>query len=214
MAFLRSRIERSSLIDNVKSATDFMIARKVAVVDDFGEVGMGSAATLKDMAARVIVTEVDPICVLQDAMDGYKVTTMEEAALEGSIIVTTTGGCDLIYGRHLSFLEDDATKKAVNCVNIKLQVDRFQVTSGSHVILLAENRVVNLANATGHLSFIMSSSCSCQVLAQDALWSDANSFSVGLHRLPKVLDEEVVVSHLQKLGAKLTRLHLVQYYHY
>ncbi|KAF9385800.1 S-adenosyl-L-homocysteine hydrolase [Podila verticillata] len=184
-----------------------MIARKVAVVDDFGEVGMGSAATLKDMAARVIVTEVDPICVLQDAMDGYKVTTMEEAALEGSIIVTTTGGYVEIK---IVWLK----KKAVNCVNIKLQVDRFQVTSGSHVILLAENRVVNLANATGHLSFIMSSSCSCQVLAQDALWSDANSFSVGLHRLPKVLDEEVVVSHLQKLGAKLTRLHLVQYYHY
>ncbi|KFH61958.1 S-adenosyl-L-homocysteine hydrolase [Podila verticillata NRRL 6337] len=183
-----------------------MIVRKVAVVDDFGEVGMGSAATLKDMAARVIVTEVDPICMLQDAMDGYKVTTMEEAALEGSIFVTTTGGCDLIYGRHLSFLENDAT--AVNCVNIKLQVDRFQVTSGNHVILLAENRVVNLANATGHLSFIMSSSCSCQVLAQDALWSDVNSFSVGLHRLPKVLDAEVVISHLQKIGAKLTKLHL------
>ncbi|KAF9205565.1 S-adenosyl-L-homocysteine hydrolase [Podila verticillata] len=178
-----------------------MIVRKVAVVDDFGEVGMGSAATLKDMAARVIVTEVDPICVLQDAMDGYKVTTMEEAALEGSIFVTTTGGYVEIK---IVWLK----KKAVNCVNIKLQVDRFQVTSGNHVILLAENRVVNLANATGHLSFIMSSSCSCQVLAQDALWSDVNSFSVGLHRLPKVLDAEVVISHLQKIGAKLTKLHL------
>ncbi|KAF9903602.1 S-adenosyl-L-homocysteine hydrolase [Linnemannia zychae] len=218
---------RESLIDGIKRATDVMIAGKVAVVAGFGDVGKGSAAALKSMGARVIVTEIDPICALQAAMDGYEVTTMEEAAMEGNIFVTATGGRNVIYGSHISVMKDDAIlcnmghsdveidvawleKNALSRVNIKPQVDRFRVASGNHIILLAEGRVVNLACATGHPSFVMSNSFSCQVLAQVALWSDAKTYPVGVHRLPKVLDEEVAESHLQKIGVKLTKLNQSQ----
>ncbi|KAG0269176.1 S-adenosyl-L-homocysteine hydrolase [Actinomortierella ambigua] len=218
---------RESLSDGIKRATDVMIAGKVAVVAGFGDVGKGSAAALKSMGARVIVTEADPICALQAAMDGYEVTTMEEAALEGDIFVTATGGRDVICGKHMSVMKDDAIvcnighsdveidvvwlkKNAVNCVNIKPQVDRFQVASRNHIILLAEGHVVNLGCATGHPSFVMSNSFSCQVLAQVALWSKPETYPVGVHRLPKVLDEEVAASHLQKIGVKLTKLSRAQ----
>ncbi|KAF9358096.1 S-adenosyl-L-homocysteine hydrolase [Mortierella sp. AD094] len=218
---------RESLIDGIKRATDVMIAGKVAVVAGYGDVGKGSAAALKGMGARVIVTEVDPINALQAAMEGYEVTTMEEAVNEGNIFVTTTGCRDIIRGEHFAAMKDDSIvcnvgqfnieidvawlrENAVSHVNIKPQVDRFKLASGNHVILLAEGRLVNLGCATGHPSFVMSNSFSNQVLAQIALWTDIESYPLGVHRLPKKLDEEVAASHLAKIGVKLTKLTSVQ----
>ncbi|KAF9143928.1 S-adenosyl-L-homocysteine hydrolase [Mortierella sp. GBA39] len=208
-------------------ATDVMIAGKVAVVAGYGDVGKGSAAALKGMGARVLVTEIDPINALQAAMEGYEVTTMEEAVVEGNIFVTTTGCRDIIRGEHFAAMRDDSIvcnighfdieldvawlkKNAINHVNIKPQVDRFQVASGNHIILLAEGRLVNLGCATGHPSFVMSNSFSNQVLAQIALWTDIESYPLGVHMLPKKLDEEVAASHLAKIGVKLTKLTPVQ----
>ncbi|KAF9324381.1 S-adenosyl-L-homocysteine hydrolase, partial [Podila minutissima] len=208
-------------------ATDVMIAGKVAVVAGYGDVGKGSAAALKGMGVRVIVTEIDPINALQAAMEGYEVTTMEDAVKEANIFVTTTGCRDIIRGEHFAVMKDDSIvcnighfdieldvawlkKNAVNHVNIKPQVDRFQVASGNHIILLAEGRLVNLGCATGHPSFVMSNSFSNQVLAQIALWTDIESYPLGVHMLPKKLDEEVAASHLQKIGVKLTKLTPVQ----
>ncbi|KAF9585833.1 S-adenosyl-L-homocysteine hydrolase [Lunasporangiospora selenospora] len=218
---------RESLIDGIKRATDVMIAGKVAVVAGYGDVGKGSAAALKGMGARVIVTEIDPICALQASMDGFQVTTMDEAALEGNIFVTAVGCRDIICGEHMSVMKDDAIvcnighsdveidavwlkKNAVSRVNIKPQVDRFQVASGNHIILLAEGHVVNLACSTGHPSYVMSNSFSCQVLALVALWRDNDKFPIGVHRLPKLLDEEVAAAHLPNIGAKLTKLNRLQ----
>ncbi|KAG0094803.1 S-adenosyl-L-homocysteine hydrolase [Podila epicladia] len=218
---------RESLIDGIKRATDVMIAGKVAVVAGYGDVGKGSAAALKGMGARVIVTEIDPINALQAAMEGYEVTTMEDAVKEANIFVTTTGCRDIIRGEHFAVMKDDSIvcnighfdieldvawlkKNAVNHVNIKPQVDRFLMASGNHIILLAEGRLVNLGCATGHPSFVMSNSFSNQVLAQIALWTDIESYPLGVHMLPKKLDEEVAASHLQKIGVKLTKLTPVQ----
>lgn len=179
------------------------------------------------MGSRVIVTEIDPINALQATMEGFEVTTMEEAVEEGNIFVTTTGCRDIITGAHFSRMKDDAIvcnighfdceidvawlkKNAVKKVNIKPQVDRFEMASGRHIILLAEGRLVNLGCATGHPSFVMSNSFSNQVLAQIALWTDIKSYPLGVHLLPKKLDEEVAAAHLDKLGVKLSKLTPVQ----
>ncbi|KAG0231134.1 S-adenosyl-L-homocysteine hydrolase, partial [Actinomortierella wolfii] len=211
----------------INRATDVMIAGKVAVVAGYGDVGKGSAAALRGMGARVLITEIDPINALQAAMEGYEVTTMEEAVKEGNIFVTTTGCRDIIRGEHFLEMKDDSIvcnighfdieldvawlkKNAVAHVNIKPQVDRFTMPSGNHIILLAEGRLVNLGCATGHPSFVMSNSFSNQVLAQIALWTDIESYPLGVHMLPKKLDEEVAASHLEKIGVKLTKLTPVQ----
>ncbi|KAJ1990271.1 S-adenosyl-L-homocysteine hydrolase [Dimargaris cristalligena] len=218
---------RESLIDGIKRATDVMIAGKVAVVAGYGDVGKGSAAALRGMGARVLITEIDPINALQAAMEGYEVTTMEDAVAEANIFVTTTGNRDIITGEHLSRMLDDSIvcnighfdieidvawlkNNAQSVSSIKPGVDRFTMANGRHVILLAEGRLVNLACATGHPSFVMSNSFSNQVLAQIALWTNAAAYPLGVHMLPKKLDEEVAAAHLDKLGVKLTKLTSVQ----
>jgi len=214
---------RESLVDGIKRATDVMIAGKVAIVAGYGDVGKGCAFSLKGMGARVIVTEIDPINALQATMEGFEVTNMEDAVAEGNIFVTTTGCRDIITGEHFSRMKDDAIvcnighfdievdvawlkTNAVSRVNIKPQVDRYLMPNGRHIILLAEGRLVNLGCATGHPSFVMSASFSNQVLAQIALWTDGKNYPVGVHMLPKKLDEEVAAAHLEKLGVKLTKM--------
>ncbi|KAJ1962774.1 S-adenosyl-L-homocysteine hydrolase [Dispira parvispora] len=218
---------RESLVDGIKRATDVMIAGKVAVVAGYGDVGKGSAVALRGMGARVLVTEIDPINALQAAMEGYEVTTMEEAVKEANLFVTCTGNRDIITGEHMANMLDDAIvcnighfdieidvawlkKNAVSCSVVKPGVDRYTMANGRHVILLAEGRLVNLACATGHPSFVMSNSFSNQVLAQIALWTNAEAYPLGVHMLPKKLDEEVAAAHLDKLGVKLTKLSNVQ----
>jgi adenosylhomocysteinase len=214
---------RESLIDGIKRATDVMIAGKVAVVAGYGDVGKGCAASLRGMGARVIVTEIDPINALQAAMEGFEVTTMDFAVSEGNIFVTTTGCSSILTSVHFEKMKDDAIvcnighfdceidvawlkANAAKRVNIKPQVDRFTMKSGNHIILLAEGRLVNLGCGTGHPSFVMSNSFSNQVLAQIALWTRPQDFTLGVHMLPKKLDEEVALAHLDKLGVKLTKL--------
>ncbi|XP_011301145.1 adenosylhomocysteinase [Fopius arisanus] len=214
---------RESLIDGIKRATDVMIAGKVCVVAGYGDVGKGCAQSLRTLGGRVIITEIDPINALQAAMEGYEVTTMEEAAPKAQIFVTTTGCKDIITGSHFESMPDDAIvcnighfdceiqvswleKNAVEKVNIKPQVDRFKLSNGRHVILLAEGRLVNLGCATGHSSFVMSNSFTNQVLAQIELWTKPGTYPIGVHMLPKKLDEEVAALHLDKLGVKLTKL--------
>ncbi|PKC10446.1 adenosylhomocysteinase [Rhizophagus irregularis] len=214
---------RESLVDGIKRATDVQIAGKVAVVAGYGDVGKGCSAALRGMGARVIITEIDPINALQASMEGFEVTTMEEACTEGNIFVTSTGNRDIIVGKHFEQMKDDAIvcnighfdveidaawlkQNAVDHVNVKPQVDRFTLKSGRHIILLAEGRLVNLGCATGHPSFVMSNSFTNQVLAQIALWTDTASYPLGVHMLPKKLDEEVAAAHLEKLGVKLTKL--------
>ncbi|KAE8538326.1 adenosylhomocysteinase [Cryptococcus gattii VGV] len=218
---------RESLVDGIKRATDVMLAGKVAVVAGFGDVGKGCAESLRSYGARVIVTEIDPINALQAAMAGYEVTTMEEAAPRGNVFVTTTGCRDIITGVHFEAMPEDAIvsnighfdveidvawlkANAVECVNIKPQVDRFTMKSGRHVILLAEGRLVNLGCGTGHPSFVMSCSFANQVLAQIALWTNPQAYPLGVHMLPKSLDEEVARAHLAQLGIKLTTMTKVQ----
>ncbi|ORE03446.1 adenosylhomocysteinase [Rhizopus microsporus var. microsporus] len=218
---------RESLVDGIKRATDVMIAGKVSVVAGYGDVGKGCAAALRAFGSRVIVTEVDPINALQASMEGYEVTTMEEAVQEAHIFVTTTGCRDIIVGRHFEAMKDDAIvcnighfdveidvawlkANAASVVNIKPQVDRFTMKNGKHIILLAEGRLVNLGCATGHPSFVMSNSFCNQVLAQITLWTEPEKWTVGVHVLPKKLDEEVARFHLEKLGVKLTTLSDVQ----
>ncbi|CEI98410.1 Putative Adenosylhomocysteinase [Rhizopus microsporus] len=218
---------RESLVDGIKRATDVMIAGKVSVVAGYGDVGKGCAAALRAFGSRVIVTEVDPINALQASMEGYEVTTMEEAVKEAHIFVTTTGCRDIIVGRHFEAMKDDAIvcnighfdveidvawlkANAASVVNIKPQVDRFTMKNGKHIILLAEGRLVNLGCATGHPSFVMSNSFCNQVLAQITLWTEPEKWTVGVHVLPKKLDEEVARFHLEKLGVKLTTLSDVQ----
>jgi len=215
------------LLDGIKRATDVMIAGKVSVVAGYGDVGKGCAASLKGMGSRVIVTEIDPINALQAAMEGYEVTTMDEAVKEGQIFVTATGCRDIILGRHFEQMKDDAIvcnighfdveidvawlkANAASVLNIKPQVDRFTMKSGRRIILLAEGRLVNLGCATGHPSFVMSNSFSNQVLAQIALWTNPQAYPLGVHLLPKKLDEEVARAHLAKLDVKLDTLTAVQ----
>jgi len=213
---------RESLIDGIKRATDIMVAGKVAVVAGYGDVGKGCAQSLQKMGARVLITEIDPINALQALMEGYQVVTMEEAAPQGNIFVTTTGCRDIIRAEHMQVMKEDAILSNIGHfdveidvawlvanatkVNIKPQVDRFTLKNGRHLILLAEGRLVNLGCATGHPSFVMSCSFSNQVLAQIALWTETSKFSVGVHFLPKSLDEEVARVHVEALGAHLTTL--------
>lgn len=211
------------MIDGIKRATDVMIAGKVCVVAGYGDVGKGCAQALKGFGGRVVITEIDPINALQAAMEGYQVTTMEEACKIGMIFVTTTGCIDIIRGEHFMEMEDDAIvcnighfdcevdvvwleKNAVEKVNVKPQVDRYKLSNGRHIILLANGRLVNLGCAHGHPSFVMSNSFTNQVLAQIELWTKSGQYAVGVHMLPKTLDEEVASLHLGKLGAKLTKL--------
>lgn len=213
---------RESLADGIKRATDIMIAGKVVVVAGYGDVGKGCAHSMKTYGARVIVTEIDPICALQAAMEGYEVKTMEETLSEGNIYVTTTGNCDVIKAAHMSQMKD----KAIVCnighfdneiqvaqlnkipgikkIKIKDQVDEYVFPDGHSIILLAEGRLVNLGCATGHPSFVMSNSFTNQTLAQLELWK--NKYKTDVYRLPKTLDEEVARLHLQHIGVKLTRL--------
>jgi adenosylhomocysteinase len=215
---------RESLADGIKRATDVMVAGKVVVVAGYGDVGKGSAHAMKSLGARVIVTEIDPINALQAVMEGFEVTTMEEAASRGQIFVTATGCRDVIRGEHIAKMPNDAiicnighfdleidiawleSTKGVKKVEIKPQVDRYTLPSGNSVIVLAEGRLVNLGCATGHPSFVMSTSFTNQVLAQLALWTETDKYDVGVHLLPKKLDEEVARLHLDKLGVKLTKL--------
>jgi adenosylhomocysteinase len=214
---------RESLPDGIKRATDIMLAGKVAVVAGYGDVGKGSAASLRAFGSRVIVTEIDPINALQAAMEGYEVTTMEDAAPRASIFVTTTGCKDIITSKHFNVMPDDAivcnvghfdceidvswlNKNAKVKENIKPQVDRYLLDNGRHIIILAEGRLCNLGCATGHPSFVMSNSFTNQVLAQIQLWTNIQAYPLGVHILPKKLDEEVAALHLDKLGVKLTKL--------
>lgn len=212
---------KESLVDGIRRATDVMMAGKVAVVAGYGDVGKGSAASLSGAGARVIVTEIDPICALQAAMDGYEVKKMDDAIPEGDIIVTTTGNKDIIVGRHFEKVKD----KAIVCnighfdneidmawlngtygsskVTIKPQVDKYTVASGNDVIVLAEGRLVNLGCATGHPSFVMSNSFSNQTLAQLELWKNADNYENKVYTLPKHLDEKVARLHLKKISVEL-----------
>ena len=218
---------RESLADGIKRATDVMIAGKVVVVAGYGDVGKGCAHSMQRYGGRVIVTEIDPINALQAVMEGFEVTTMEEACTIGNIFVTTTGNCDIITGEHLSkmpndaivcnighfqneidvaWLEDQVAKGSVQKEEIKPQVDRYTFKNGRALILLAEGRLVNLGCATGHPSFVMSTSFTNQVLAQLELWKHTDKYDVGVHVLPKRLDEEVARLHLDHLGVKLTKM--------
>ena len=213
---------RESLADGIKRATDVMLAGKVVVVCGYGDVGKGCARSMLAYGARVIVTEIDPICALQASMEGFRVTTVEEALAEGNIYVTTTGNKDIIRIEHIEKMKDgaiicnighfdneiqvDKLKKfpGVECTNIKPQVDKYTFPDGHSVLLLADGRLVNLGCATGHPSFVMSNSFTNQTLAQIELWE--KDLKVDVYRLPKHLDEEVARLHLEQLGVKLTTL--------
>ncbi|MCW5628176.1 MAG: adenosylhomocysteinase [Rhodoferax sp.] len=214
---------RESLMDGIKRATDVMIAGKVSVVAGYGDVGKGCAVALRNMGSRVLITEIDPINALQACMEGYEVTTMDEACKVGNIFVTATGCSDIVTREHFLHMKEDAIccnighfdceiqlaelkKLAVDKVNIKPQVDRYTLPNGRHVLVLAEGRLVNLGCATGHPSFVMSNSFTNQVLAQIELWTNAGKYALGVHMLPKHLDEAVAAAHLPALGAKLTKL--------
>ncbi len=213
---------RESLADGIKRATDVMVAGKTVVVCGYGDVGKGCCQSMRGFGARVIVTEIDPICALQAAMEGYEVKTLEASLCEGDIYVTTTGNCDVITVEHMKNMKDQAIVcnighfdneiqvdklnklSGIKKINIKPQVDKYVFADGHEVFLLAEGRLVNLGCATGHPSFVMSNSFTNQVLAQIELWN--NKYNTGVYMLPKVLDEEVARLHLEKLGVKLTRL--------
>jgi len=214
---------RESLVDGIKRATDVMLAGKVAVVAGYGDVGKGCAQALRSFGARVLITEIDPINALQAAMEGYEVTTMEEAVKEARLFVTASGCKDIITGDHFSVMLEDSIVCNIghfdceinvkwlndNCQSkdqVKPQVDRYTLKNGRHIILLAEGRLVNLGCAMGHPSFVMSNSFTNQVLAQVELWTKANLYPLGVHFLPKKLDEEVAALHLSHLGVKLTKL--------
>jgi adenosylhomocysteinase len=221
---------RESLADGIKRATDVMVAGKVVVICGYGDVGKGCADAMDGLGARVIVTEIDPICALQALMEGYQVTTMDEAAAQGDIFVTTTGNIDVIRGEHMDKMKHQAivcnighfdseiqiaylnNSKTIRRIRIKGPadeggpVDKYVYPNGKAIIVLAEGRLVNLGCATGHPSFVMSNSFTNQVMAQLALWTETEKFSIGVHMLPKELDEEVARLHLGKLGAKLETL--------
>jgi len=213
---------RESLADGIKRATDVMLAGKVVVVAGYGDVGKGCATSMRQYGARVIVTEIDPICALQAAMEGFEVKTMEAALSEGNIYVTTTGNRDVITAQHMASMKDQAIVcnighfdneiqvaqlekwQGIQKTNIKPQVDKYTYPDGHSIYLLAEGRLVNLGCATGHPSFVMSNSFSNQSLAQMDLWK--NDYKVGVYVLPKHLDEEVARLHLEQIGVKLTTL--------
>lgn len=219
---------RESLADGIKRATDVMVAGKIVVVAGYGDVGKGCAKAMANFGARVIITEIDPICALQAAMEGYEVTTMEAALAEGDIYVTTTGCRDIITAAHMAGMKDEAIvcnighfdieidvaglvgTDGIKKLEIKPQVDRYTFTDGHSIILLAEGRLVNLGCATGHPSFVMSNSFSNQVLAQIELWKHTDNYEIGVYVLPKKLDEEVARAHLDKLGVNLTVMTDVQ----
>ncbi|MCC7331821.1 MAG: adenosylhomocysteinase [Flavobacteriales bacterium] len=214
---------KESLVDSIRRATDIMMAGKVAVVCGYGDVGKGSAASLRGAGARVVVTEIDPICALQAAMDGFKVTTLEKALADADIVVTTTGNKDIVVGRHFEAMKD----KTIVCNighfdneidmawlnknyghtkdTIKPQVDLYNV-NGKEIIILAEGRLVNLGCATGHPSFVMSNSFTNQTLAQIELWTNSAAYKNEVYMLPKHLDEKVAKLHLAKIGVELTTL--------
>ncbi|MAM34194.1 MAG: adenosylhomocysteinase [Micavibrio sp.] len=212
---------RESLVDAVRRATDVMLAGKVAVVAGYGDVGKGSAESLRQAGARVLVTEVDPICALQAAMEGYEVVTMENAATRADIFVTATGNKDIITVDHMREMKDMAIVcnighfdneiqvepiRNMKWTNIKPQVDQIEFPDGKRIILLAEGRLVNLGCATGHPSFVMSASFTNQTLAQIELWNNADNYDNQVYVLPKHLDEKVAALHLDKVGAQLTEL--------
>jgi adenosylhomocysteinase len=215
---------RESLADGIKRATDIMIAGKVVVICGYGDVGKGCAHSMRSYGARVLITEIDPICALQAAMEGFEVTTMDDAASRGNIFVTATGCRDIIIQEHMLKMPEDAivcnighfdleidvaaleATPGVKKVNIKPLVDRYTMPSGRSILLLAEGRLVNLGCATGHPSFVMSNSFTNQVLAQIALWTEPEKYPVGVYTLPKLLDEEVARLHLEQIGVKMTKL--------
>jgi adenosylhomocysteinase len=215
---------RESLADGIKRATDVMVAGKVAVICGYGDVGKGSAHSLRGMGARVIVTEIDPINALQAAMEGFEVTTIEDTLGRGDIYVTCTGNVDIITLEHMKKMKDQAivcnighfdneiqmdllnTEKGVERLNIKPQVDFYKFPDGHGIFVLAEGRLVNLGCATGHPSFVMSNSFANQTLAQLDLWRNKDIYKVAVYTLPKKLDEEVARLHLEKIGVKLTTL--------
>ena len=215
---------RESLADGIKRATDVMVAGKVAVVCGYGDVGKGSAHSLRGFGARVIVTEIDPINALQAAMEGFEVTTVEDTLGEADIYVTCTGNCDILTLEHMRQMKDQAIvcnighfdneiqvdllnqAPGVKRLNIKPQVDKYTFATGNSIYLLAEGRLVNLGCATGHPSFVMSNSFTNQCLAQLDLWQNRETYKVDVYRLPKKLDEEVARLHLEKIGVKLTQL--------
>ncbi|HHW4672681.1 MAG TPA: adenosylhomocysteinase, partial [Xylella fastidiosa subsp. pauca] len=215
---------RESLADGLKRAMDVMLAGKLAVVCGYGDVGKGSAHSLRAYGARVIVTEIDPICALQAAMEGFEVTTVEDTLGQADIYVTTTGNKDVIRIEHMTAMKDqvivcnighfdneiqvDALNAltGVQKINIKPQVDKFILPNGNTLFLLAEGRLVNLGCATGHPSFVMSNSFANQTLAQIDLWQNKDVYEKNVYRLPKKLDEEVARLHLEKIGVKLTTL--------
>ena len=215
---------RESLGDGIKRATDVMIAGKVVVVAGYGDVGKGCAHAMKGLGGRVLVTEIDPINALQAAMEGYQVITMEEAASQGDIFITATGCCDVITSKHFMNIKSGAilcnighfdseidvewldSQSKANKIEIKPQVDQYEFADGRKILVLAAGRLVNLGCATGHPAFVMSCSFSNQVLAQIALWTEKEKYALGVHVLPKELDEHVAKLHLGKLGVKLTQL--------
>jgi adenosylhomocysteinase len=212
---------RESLVDGIKRATDVMIAGKIAVVAGYGDVGKGSAQALRALSAQVWVTEIDPICALQAAMEGYRVVTMDYACDKADIFVTATGNIDIITHEHMKRMKnqaivcnighfdneiDVAGLKAYKWENIKPQVDHVIFPDGKRIILLAEGRLVNLGCGTGHPSYVMSSSFANQVIAQIELWTNPDQYPVGVYTLPKHLDEKVARLQLSKLGAMLTVL--------
>jgi adenosylhomocysteinase len=216
---------RESLVDGIKRATDVMMAGKVAVVCGYGDVGKGSAASLRSQGARVMVTEIDPICALQAAMEGYQVTTMDDAAALGDIFVTATGNVDVITLDHMRAMKDraivcnighfDSEIQIASLSNfaweeVKPQVDEVVFPDGKRLIVLAKGRLVNLGCGTGHPSFVMSASFSTQVIAQIELWNNHKAYDRKVYMLPKHLDEKVAALHLEKLGAKLTQLTAAQ----
>src|SRR6056297_2313885 len=213
---------KESLVDGIRRGTDVMMAGKTAVVCGYGDVGKGSAASLRGAGARVMVTEIDPICALQAAMDGYEVKKMIDAVKEADIVVTATGNKDIITGEHFELMKDKVIvgnighfdneidvnwlKENATKDNIKPQVDLFTLENGNDIILLSEGRLMNLGNATGHPSFVMSNSFTNQTLAQIALWTRPEDFELGVHVLPKDLDEKVARLHLGKIGVELDEL--------
>jgi len=219
---------RESLIDGIKRATDVMIAGKIAVVAGYGDVGKGSAQSLRGQGARVLVTEIDPICALQASMEGFEVVTMEDAAPIGDIFVTATGCSDIICRDHMDAMKDQAivcnighfdieidvaslnNDSSLKKINIKPQVDQYVWPDGKRMILLAEGRLVNLGCATGHPAFVMSNSFTNQIMAQIDLWKNGSNYQNKVYVLPKLLDEKVARFHLGKLGARLTRLNKKQ----
>ena len=213
---------RESLADGIKRATDVMVAGKTIVICGYGDVGKGCAQSMRGFGARVIITEIDPICALQAVMEGYEVKTLEDSLDEGNVFVTATGNCDVITADHMKKMKDQAIVcnighfdneiqvtqleriPGVKKINIKPQVDKYVFPDGHEIFMLAEGRLVNLGCATGHPSFVMSNSFTNQCLAQIELWN--KDFKIGVYMLPKILDEEVARLHLEKLGVKLTKM--------